>query len=361
MRSGAAAGSCRGRHSPHAATDGLSKHAARAVKRIPVRALYRAALVAGREAPYDNLTLKIYYPCNYGNTFEERDTGFVPPDAARAPFPVVIVMPGVNISQEAYGWIAQELAKAGFAVVTYSWVTVEIGERVSVSPGVALDALHRDRYGQAISCPALPAILGELERVQQDSLLAGHLDLGRIVLGGHSAGGTMALVNAKADWVPGIRGAFAYGAHTAGNLRLGWPEDSIMPLSRNLPLLIMGGTRDGVIAASGYRYRDGSGDDPDDRIERTFREGIEGKEGDRHLLMVDGANHFSFVWPRDTTTGRPYLDRKARGGGKRLRAYIAELVVSFCRRVCMGDAALAAAFETLCSTDHPLAAVAETK
>ena len=337
------------------------KHAGQAVKGIPVRAVYRAAQVAGRDAPYDNLTLKVYYPCNYGNTFEERDTGFVPPDETRAPFPVAIVMPGVNISQEAYGWIAQELAKAGFAAVTYSWVTVEIGDRVSVSPGVALDTLHRDHYGKAPSCPALPAILGELERMQRDSMLAGRLDLGRIVLGGHSAGGTMALLNANADWVPGIRGAFAYAAHTAGNLRLGWPGDSIMPLSRNLPLLIMGGTRDGVIAASGYRYRDGSRDDPDDRIERTFREGIDGDGGGRHLLIVDGANHFAFVWPRDTTTGRPYLDRKARGSSKRLRAYIAELIVNFCRRVCMDDVAAAAAFEALCDTGHPLAAVAETK
>lgn len=329
--------------------------------RIPVRALYRAARVAGREAPYDNLTLKIYYPCNYGGSFEERDTGFIPPDRARAPFPVVVVMPGINISHEAYGWIAQELAKAGFAAVTYSWLTVEIGERISLSPGVALDSLHRDRYGSEPSCPALPAILDELERVQRDSLLAGCLDPDCIVLGGHSAGGTMALVNANPHWIPGVRGAFAYAAHTAGNLRLGWPEDSVMPLSASLPLLIMGGNRDGVIAASGYRYRDGGRDDPDDRIERTFREGAKGDGGGRHLLIVDGANHFSFVWPRDTTTGRPYLDRKARGGGKRLRAYLAALVVSFCRRVCMEDTDSATVFDGLCHSGHPLAAVAETK
>ena len=331
------------------------------MKAIGVRALYRAARVADREAPYDNITLKIHYPCEYGDSFEERDTGFIPPDGARAPFPVVIVMPGINVSHEAYGWVAKELARAGFAAVTYSWVTVEIGDLVSISPGVALDALHRQRYGEAPSCPALPAILGELGRMQRESLLAGQLNLDRIVLGGHSAGGTMALVNANADWVPGIRGAFAYAAHTAGNLQLGWPEDSIMPLSRALPLLVMGGTRDGVIAASGHRYRDARGDDPDDRIERTFREGIGGDGGGRHLLMVSGANHFSFAWPRDTTTGRPYLDGKARGGGKRLRGYIADLVVNFCRRVCMGDAGAAAAFAALCNPGHPLAAVAETK
>ena len=351
MRYGAADGNWRDRRSGPAKT----------VKRIRVRAVYRAAQVEDCEAPYDNLTLKVHYPCDYGDSFEERDTGFIPPDTSRAPFPVVIIMPGVNISQEAYGWIAQELAQAGFAAVTYSWVTVEMGERVGASPGVALEALRRDRYGEAPSCPALPAILRELERVHGDGLLAGHLDLGRIVLGGHSAGGTMALVNANSDWYPGVRGAFAYAAHTRGNLRLGWPDDSIMPLARNLPLLLMGGTRDGVIAASSYRYREAARTGPDDPIARTFREGVSGDGGGRHLVIVDSANHFSFVWPRDTTTGRPYLDRKARGGGKRLRAYIAALTCNFCRQVCMGDADSAATFRALCDADHPLATVAETK
>ncbi len=332
-----------------------------AVKRLPVRAVYRAARVAGRDAPYDNLTLKVYYPCSYGDTFAERDTGFVPADIARAPFPVVIIMPGVNISHEAYGWVAQELARAGFVAVTYSWVTVEIGDRVSVSPGVDLDRLRRDRYGERPSCPALPAILGELRRMQKDSLLAGHLDLGRVILGGHSAGGTMALVNAGTDWYAGVRGAFSYGAHTAGNRMLGWGEDSIMPLSGDLPLLIMGGNRDGVIAASSYRYRNAGRDSAGGAVERSFREGIAGNGGGRYLLIIEGANHFSFVWPQDTTTGRAYLDQRPRGSGRRLRAYLGELVVHFCRQVCMDDTASRAALRTLCDTGHPLAAVAEMK
>ncbi len=328
--------------------------------RIPVRALYRAVAVPGREAPYGNLTIKAYYPCRFGNSFEERDTGFVPPDDSRAPFPVAIIMPGVNIAQEAYGWIAQELAKAGFLAVTYTWVTVEM-DRVGASPGVAVEHLHRHRYGEQPSCPALPAILGELERLQEDGLLAGRLDLERVVLGGHSAGGTMALLNANAHWYPAVRGAFAYGAHTAGNVRLGWPDDSIMPLAGNMPLLVVGGSRDGVIAASSHRYRAAGEADPNDRIERTFREGIGGDGGGRHLVIVAGANHFSFVWPRDATTGRAYLEGKAVGGGKRLRAYLAALVVHFCRQICNGDAASAAALQALCSPDHPLAALAETK
>ena len=328
--------------------------------KLPVRAVYRAATVPDRAPPYGNLTIKAYYPSRFGDSFDERDTGFVPPDESRSPLPVVVIMPGINVSQEGYGWLARELAGAGFLAVTYSWVTVEMGGHIGISPGVALEALTRDRYGDEPSCPALPALLGELARMQEDGLLAGHLDLDRIVLGGHSAGGTMALVNANPAWCPAIRGAFAYAAHTAGNLKLGWPADSIMPLDPSLPFLVMGGTRDGVVAASSHRYRASAGTDPNDRIERTFREGIAGGGGDRHLVIVDGANHFSFVRPRDPTTGRAYLDGKARRG-KRLRAYLAALVVNFCRRTCLGDGQSAAAFESLCSPDHPLAAVAETK
>ncbi len=331
------------------------------MKRIAVRAFYRAAKVAARVAPYDNLTLKIHYPSKYGNTFQERDTGFIPPDETHAPFPVVIVMPGINISLEAYGWIAGALARAGFIAVTYNWVTIEIGDLVSASPGLTLQALHRDHYGNQPSCPALPAILDELKQVQRNSLLAGHLDLDRLVLGGHSAGGTMALVNANSDWYPGVRGAFTFAAHTAGNPRLGWPEQSIMPLAGNLPLLVMGGNRDGVIAGSSYRYSNTGQSAADTPVERTFREGVAGDGDGRYLLIVEGANHFSFAWPRDPTTGRAYLDRPAAGDGRRMRAYMAELIVNFCRRACIGDAASITAMETLCNAEHPLAAVAETK
>ena len=240
-------------------------------------------------------------------------------------------------------------------------MTVEIGDRVSASPGVALEPLMRERYGTEPSCPALPALFEELRRVQSDSLLAGLLDLDHIILGGHSAGGTMALVNANRDWFPGVCGAFSYAAHSAGNLKLGWEADSIMPLAADMPLLIMGGTRDGVIAASGYRYRDADGTGTGDTVQRTFREGVQGDSGGRHLLIVEGANHFAFVWPRDTSTGRPYLDWTSRGSGKQVRDYLAEAIVSFCRSIAKGDRKAAGTLRRLCHARHPLAAIAETK
>ena len=326
---------------------------------IQVRAVYRAAKVEGRTPPYDNLTLKIHYPCSYGDSFQERDTGFVPPDRDQAPFPVVILMPGVNISLEAYSWLARRLAKAGFAAVTYQWVTVEIGERISISPGVQVDRLTREAYGRAPSCPALPALFSELEQAQHRGLLAGNLDLDRILLGGHSAGGSMALLNANTAWHPQVCGAFSYAAHTAGNLQLGWPEGSFMPIADDLPLLLMGGERDGVIAASSHRYATEEHTDAQGPVAATFRRAVCGQRGDRYLFIVQGANHFSFVWPQDKSTGRPYLDRKAKGSSKRTRNYLSDAVVCFCRQAVMGEAAGGIALRRLAK--HPLTALAERK
>ena len=326
-----------------------------------VRAVYRAVKVPGRQAPYDNLTLKLYYPSRYGDSFEERDTGFVPPDSARSPFPVVIVMPGINISPESYGWLARRLAQAGFLAVTYSWVTMEIADLVSLSPGVDVDCLRHEAYGRAPSCPPLPAILDDLANVQQHGLLAGHLDLDRVVLGGHSAGGSMALLNANANWFPALRGAFAYAAHSAGNVRLGWPADSFMPLADDLPLLLMGGSRDGVIAASGHRYGKQGAANASTAIERTFATAVRGERGDRYLLVVEGANHFAFAWPSDPSTGRAYLDGEATGDEKKIRRYLGDVAVAFCRLACRADADAATALHKLCDTAHPLVAFAERK
>lgn len=322
-----------------------------------VRAIYRAAKVADREAPYNSIAMKLYYPSASKASFEEQQTGFLPPDSSLAPFPVVIILPGANIANEAYGWLARRFAKAGFAAVTYSWVTLDMGDQVSASPGILLDRLTPETCGQAPSCPALPAILDELSRMQSDGILAGHLDLEHVLFGGHSLGGSMALLNANTGWHPNVCGAFAYATHTAGNLYAGWQPGSFMPVAEDLPLLMMGGNRDGVIPATNYLYQDEKGD----RLERSFREGIAGGRGDRHLVIVDGAGHYSFAHPHDKATARAYLDQPTPGGGKRIRRYLGELIVSFCRQACHADVDSAAALQALCSPEHPLVAVAQSK
>ena len=75
-----------------------------------VRACYRSVHVDGYASPYNNIALKVYYPCAYSGTFEERNTGFIAGDRSRAPCPVIIMMPGINVSHESYSWLCKKLA-----------------------------------------------------------------------------------------------------------------------------------------------------------------------------------------------------------------------------------------------------------
>lgn len=330
-------------------------------KAVTVRAFYRCATAPGYDAPYDAINIKVYYPAAYRGRFAERDTGFIPADADRGPFPAVLILPGINLSHEGYGWLAQRLAAAGFVALTYSWTAREFNGLISLSPGLQTQWLTPEGYGKQPSCPALPPLFAELEALQQEGLLAGLLDLENIVLGGHSAGGSMALLNANRDWFPRVRGAFSYAAHTAGNAQLGWRDGAIMPLF-GTPLLIMGGTRDGVIAASRHRYGGKvdavpSADHATESVIRTFREGA--PEGSR-LLIVEGANHFSLVWPQDAATGRPFLDWRVQGNGRAIRQHLAQAIVSFCAWAC-GKPAAAKQLDALCDGKRPLAALAERK
>jgi hypothetical protein len=59
---------------------------------------------------------------------------------------------------------------------------------------------------------------------------------------------------------PRLRAAFAYGAHTAAVVQLGYPAGKILPLPDQLPLILMGGTQDGVIANSSDSGTDRSAD-----------------------------------------------------------------------------------------------------
>ena len=208
---------------------------------------------------------------------------------------------------------------------------------------------------------ALPAVLSELKRVNRKGPLEGLLDLSSVIFGGHATGGRMALLNANTDWFPAVRGVFSYAAHTLAEPDLGWDKRNVVPLPQDVPMLIMGGTEDTVIATA-ERPRDSREETgTTEKIERTFRHGVKGKRGDRYLVLVDGANHFTFASPRDGTTGLTFLDGKSRSGGKALRKYLSQVIVTFCDTACCGAPMSAADLKALCNTDHPLVAHAEHK
>lgn len=294
---------------------------------MTVRAFFDAIKIDTAVAPYDTMTLKLFYPAKLGDTAEERNTGVVPAAAELAPFPVVVFMPGINCGTEAYQWLAVEIAQRGFVVVLFTWIAEEMPGYISLTPGVDLEALKAGKYGSKPTSPALPAIFAALEKFQHSGRLAGLLDLERIILGGHSAGGTMALQNVNNSWFPQVVAGFAYGGHTAASTFLGYEAGTILPIDSKRPLLIIGGTQDGVIASSSGRY--GAESDPTLPVKRTFHEAVTGGQNHAYLLFLEGANHFSLAYPKDETTGRPFIDWPETVAGETLRHFLGEVIVEF--------------------------------
>jgi len=320
-----------------------------------VRAIYRAAAIPDSPAPHDRASLKVFYPARYQDTPEERNSGVVPANAELSPFPVVIMMPGINVGPEAYSWLAHQLASSGIVTVTYTLVAEEMPGYISLTPGLDVGALTPDNYGKRPSATAIGPILAELRSLNARGVLAGLLDLDRIVLGGHSAGGTVALLNARADWFPGICAAFSYGTHVGAATALGYSEDALFEIPQELPLLILGGTRDGCIANSSGRYGDAQASSTHP-VEQTFDRALHCERSDCYLGIIEGANHFSLAYPADHSTGRPFIDMKTTQPDEQLRELLSSLICQFTRAMTKTDPAPRRALESTLLGGHPLIA-----
>ena len=301
-----------------------------------VRAFFTAATVPGEPEPWNNLQLKVYYPSAFGGSADERNMGFIPAAKPDQPYPVVIFMPGSNCHPEVYGWLAKGLCDLGLVCITFSWIKEDMPGFVSLSPGFDLRYLTPDSFGQAPSCSSLPTLLSAVEKLNREGLLAGLLDTNKIILGGHSAGGNAVLLNSNREWFPQLAGGFSYAAHTGASTQIGFPEDTLLPVSGDMPMLIMGGEQDGVIAASANRYGDREDSTPTERIGRTFDDALNSDRSDSHLLLIKGANHFCFAHPYDGSTGRPFLDWPAQGSEDELRNLMLGAIKTFIR-ACVGQ------------------------
>lgn len=310
-----------------------------------VRAIFRSVPMGDRPA----LFAKIHYPALYSGAPAEKNFGLLPPDRARGPCPVAILMPGVNLAPEGYAWLATEFVEAGFVAVSYGWILEEMPGLTSLTPGLDLDALKPGAYGTRPSATALGALLADLAAVNASGTLAGMLDLSRVLLGGHSAGGSVALCNADPRWFPGLRANFAYAAHSKASTLLGYDADALLPLPSRLPTLVLGGDRDGCIAASAFRYGidDGGTPDPVGPVARTFHEGLACARGDCYLGIVAGGNHFSLAHPADPATGRPFLDWAPTRPEAEIRGDLARLITLFARAHVLDDAAARGTLHTM--------------
>jgi dienelactone hydrolase len=323
---------------------------------MPVRALYRAIQIPGSAAPYDRASLKIYYPSNPTDSEEERNSGVVPAATEGAPFPIAVLMPGINVGPESYAWLACKLAESGIVTVTYTLVAEEMPGYISLTPGLHIAALAPDNYAKTPSATAITPNLEDLVQLNEKGVLAGLLDLKRIVLGGHSAGGTVALLNARPDWVPGLRAAFSYGAHAGAATALGYDPDSLFEVPSEVPLLIMGGTRDGCIANSAGRYGEGKQGSATEKVELTFDKGVSSNRQDSYLAIIEGANHFSLAWPHDDTTGRPFIDLPTTQPDERLRDLLADTICAFLAASVTGDEKARGRLESTLLSPHELVA-----
>ena len=309
-----------------------------------VRAVYRACSVPDAAPPYDRVLLKIFYPAQPDGGEEQMNAGIIPADPSGAPYPVVIIMPGNNVGPEAYAWLAERIALHGFVVISYTMVAEELPGYVCLTPGLDISAVTPSTWGKGPSATALGTILDCIGSENESGLLRGRIDTDKVVLAGHSAGGSVALFNADRDWFPSVCGAVSYGAHAGASTMLGFDTDTILELPGREPLMVIGGTRDGVIAESGHRYGI-EHKDPLYLIRRTFEDGIADNREDSWLVEIQGANHFSIAHPTDVTTGRPYLDWAEEGDGSSIRSLIADLIIEFASLCCGRSAANIRQFE----------------
>ncbi|MEH2088477.1 alpha/beta hydrolase family protein [Nostoc sp.] len=320
---------------------------------MTVRAFFEAAKVEGVQSPYDTIHLKILYPAQIPESQLEKSMGIEPANPEKAPFPVVIFFNGYNCDAQQYQWLAVKLAERGLVVVLFNWIAKNLPGVISLTPGVDFEKLKPTIYPTAPTALALPALLTKLEQLQNQGVLAGMLDLQRIILGGHSAGGLLSLTNADPRFFPGVAASFSYGASSRGLLTIGYEPGTILPLPDSLPLLLMGGTRDGFMLTSSELYGISAGD-ATIPVTRTFQEAIAGGRNDSYLVILEGANHFSIVDEPDSTTVRSSLDLKATQSQENLRLLMSEIIGLFIDTYVRHQPKESQELEQLLNTANPL-------
>jgi len=294
-----------------------------ATTRRLVRAHHGAVAVPGAASPYDVAHYRVFHPARFTGAETERQTGRLPADDTAAPWPVLILLGGINVNPDGYRWLAEHLAGAGVATVLVHHVGEVTPGDVGLSPGLDIAALTPAEWRRRPSATVVGPLLDALAAAQADGPLAGLLDLHRVVLAGHSAGATVALLNADPAWFPGVVATVAYAGHTMPAALLGHPHGTVLPVPGNVPALVVGGGADSVIAASAVRYDAGAGHDP---VTATYERATMAPGST--LAVLRTATHLTLCDPVDTTTARGFLEDPDADGAAH-RAWLAELIAEF--------------------------------
>ncbi len=292
-----------------------------------VQALYRAVRVEGLEAPHDTAHVAVHYPART-DVAPVDAIGTRAPDVNSGPLPIVVFFGGINMAPSYYRWLAASIAECGFACVTFGLVGQVPPNEIGYTPGADIDAVRPDTFGSRPVARALPSLLALMGELNDAGPLAGSLDLDHLALGGHSAGGTIALESAEHRFFPSVRAVFAYAAHTMASTIFGWPQGTVLPLSGDCPVLLLAGSADGLVAASAKWY--GEGDGRLDPILRTFQTlPNTTATGGSWLVKVGGANHFAIASPQDGGWSRGDLDWPLGAPAEELQATICHAIGLF--------------------------------
>ena len=272
------------------------------------------------DAGGDAALATLYYPGDGSRLEEARPTGQVPA-AAGEPWPLVVMMPGINVAPDSYRWLAHRLVPTGVCVVTYAAIGSLGPAGQGITPGLDLDALSPANIGTrpvatalaAASRPPRPASQRPTARHRRASWTSTGWWWVAIPPGGlsHCTAAPPAGCRACGPCSP-------TGVTQWSRPALGHGEAAVVAIPAKVPVMLLAGTDDGVIAASRDRYRrdhvtqddhrDDGGHGDHGPVRRTFEEAIGHRRGDSWLVELAGAGHFAACHPVDTTTGRAFLE-----------------------------------------------------
>jgi dienelactone hydrolase len=222
------------------------------------------------------------------------------------PRPLVLMLPGFGCGPALYSHLANRLAADGMVAVSYANLETLPGGVQMYGPGADLLSLSAGEYGTRQPCRLFDPIVDAIRLLVDTpgSPLFSAIDVTRIGLVGHSAGAALALAMVGRSFAQSVGAVSTWGGHGLGTAMGGWTPGEVGPISTEVPILIAGGSQDGVIANALSQGRYGPNLTVDDCYERTAAACGNLAE----LALFEGAGHFTICNGYDRTTASGFME-----------------------------------------------------